>query len=400
MVVGRDGVSAAHFTSDVYDAGLEAPGPSGLNDVACAPMGASCTAVAFDGLLFSSTDPTGGAGAWTATSELGAAVSAVSCPSAGLCVAVGSSTLDADTRGEVYTSRDPASGTWTGALLRDVGDLLDLTCPSSTLCIASPDDAPTIAVLTDPTAGPAAWTPIHIGAYGLYAPMCWSNAQCSVTDGSGKVFTSSNPAGGASAWTVNASTPAFKAGSCPTPTLCVALADNNLSPNDGPESILTTTNPESGHWKQTPVPDNLAKVSCPSTSLCVAVGDNGALYTSTNPTAGAWAKATIDNGLAFTSIACPSITLCVAVDGGGNVITSTDPTGGPSAWVPAQLADPCGDAPTCNDEQIQTSDATGLRIVDSGRFPGKGPFLADLKLTGDTVSWTHAGTRRTATLTP
>ena len=58
-------------------------------------------------------------------------------------------------------------------------------------------------------------------------------------------------------------------------------------------SILTTTNPESGPWKKTPVPDFLAKVSCPSTSLCVAFGDHGALYTSTKPAAGAWAKATI-----------------------------------------------------------------------------------------------------------
>ena len=96
---------------------------------------------------------------------------------------------------------------------------------------------------------------------------------------------------------------------------------------------------------------------------------------------------------------CPSMTLCIAVADEG-ASTSTDPTGGPSAWVPTPLADPCGDAPTCNDEQIQTSDATGLRIVDSGRFPGTGPFLTGLNLTGDTLSWTRAGTRRTATLTP
>lgn len=386
LVVGRDGVSAAHFTSDVYfAAGIDGPpAPAYLRDVACAPMGASCTAVSGDGQLFSSADPTG-AGAWTATSELGANVTAVSCPSARLCVAIGSSDLNGDTRGEVYTSSDPASGTWTGAFLRDRLEPLDLTCPSNTLCIAT---GQANAVSTNPTGGPAAWRHLQVGA--VSAPMCWLNTHCSVTDGSGKVFTSSNPAGGASAWTVNPSTPAFKTGSCPTPTLCVALADN-------PERILRTTNPDSGPWTQTLVPDTLAKVSCPSTSLCVAVGDRGALYTSTNPTAGAWTKATIDDGSTLYSIACPSATLCLAVDDHG-VITSTNPTGGPS--IPPHLADPCGDAPTCNDEQIQTSDATGLHIVDSGRFPGTGPFLTGLNLTGDTLSWTHAGTPQTATLTP
>ena len=107
-------------------------------DVACAPMGASCTVVSGDGQLFGSADPTGGAGAWTATSELGADVTAVSCPSARLCVAVGNSSFGlGPDRGEVYTSSDPASSRWTGAFLRDRLKPLDLTCPSNTLCIAT-----------------------------------------------------------------------------------------------------------------------------------------------------------------------------------------------------------------------------------------------------------------------
>jgi len=64
------------------------------------------------------------------------------------------------------------------------------------------------------------------------------------------------------------------------------------------------------------------------------------------------------------SIACPSASLCLAV---GN-------------------------------ESIDTSDRTGLHTVDSTKLPGGGPYLTDLTLTGDVLTWNHAGTLRSVTL--
>ena len=37
--------------------------------------------------------------------------------------------------------------------------------------------------------------------------------------------------------------------------------------------------------------------------------------------------------------------------------------------------------------------------VDSSEFPGSGPFLTGLTLTGDVLSWSHAGKPRSVTLT-
>ncbi len=51
-------------------------------------------------------------------------------------------------------------------------------------------------------------------------------------------------------------------------------------------------------------------------------------------------------------------------------------------------------------EEIQASDASGVHTVDSVMYVGPPPVLTDLKLTGNVLSWRHAGTLRHATLKP
>jgi hypothetical protein len=94
-------------------------------------------------------------------------------------------------------------------------------------------------------------------------------------DSSGNVVTSSNPTGGAAAWTL--------------------------------------TNLVGGH---------LRGVSCPSSSLCVAVGDSGNVATSDNPIGGAaaWTVTHVDGSNSLNGVSCPSSGLCVAVDRSGNVV--------------------------------------------------------------------------------
>ena len=298
----------------------------------------------------------------------------MSCPSASLCAAIGDPLI-------VYSSSHPVAGIWRKVALPGTPPgtvqayLQHLACPSTTMCVATGPFG-NIAVATNPAGGLGDWHTTKVDEADFGTALCWSTSHCSIPAGPGTVFTSRDPAGGAKAWTVSPTTPWFLSGSSPTTTLCVALAAN-------PPRIVTTTNPDSGPWRQTPIGDTLNKIACASTSLCVAVGEKGVLYTSTTPTAGAWAKTTIDDGRALNSIACPTASLCVAVDGDGHVITSTDPTGGPATWA-ALLADQCRASPTCSDEQIQTSDGTGVHISDSSRSPKTGPFLTGLRLTGDT----------------
>ena len=386
LVVGSNGVSAAHIAS-VYPVGYLL---HSFSPLACTPTGSACFGLG--SRLFTSHNPAGGAVAWT-TLPLDAHgdVAALACPSASLCIAFGY----VNDNPSVFTTSDPAGGasTWTTApFLLFFGVLPGtVTCPSNTLCVATSGGS--IAVSTNPSTA-SAWRVAQIDGNNGLGPALCTTSWCAITDESGTVFASSNPTGGASAWTVSHTTPAFKSGSCPTQTLCVALADN-------PERILATTNPVAGPWTATPIADTLSSVSCPSASLCVAVGANGALYTSAGPASGAWTKTTIDNGFGLTSIVCPSTSLCVAGDSTGNVITATNPTGGSASWTPARIeGDPCNVDTPCSDEEIQASDGAGLHTIDSGTFAGSGPSLTGLKLTGDTLSWNHAGTPRTMTLTP
>ena len=59
---------------------------------------------------------------------------------------------------------------------------------------------------------------------------------------------------------------------------------------------------------------------------------------------------------------------------------------------------PC--AASCYIERIQASDATGTHSLDSVTSATPAPVLTDLKLTGDVLSWRHAGTPRSTTLKP
>jgi hypothetical protein len=61
---------------------------------------------------------------------------------------------------------------------------------------------------------------------------------------------------------------------------------------------------------------------------------------------------------------------------------------------------PCALTTPCSVEQIQASDSTGVPIVDSSTFAGPGPDLTALRLNGDVLSWSHAGTPRSVALMP
>jgi hypothetical protein len=265
-----------------------------------------------------------------------------------------------------------------------------VTCATTHLCVAAEDHG-NIQASTDPTGGESAWPVTNIDDNRpLDEIFCSTRPQCFVDDTFGNVFTSEDPTGGASAWTISRSTPTFRAGACPTASLCVAVNGHNVS---------ATTAPTAGAWTTTTSSDFLNDVECPSSSLCVAVGDSGALDISTNPAAGVWSRSTIDNGRDLTSVSCASTTLCVATDWNGHVVSTIDPTGGPSAWSPALIdGDPCAETTSCSVEEIDATDAHGLHPVDSSHISGDGPFLTGVTLAGDVLSWNHDGSPHGVTL--
>ena len=234
----------------------------------------------------------------------------VSCPSVALCVA-------GDNAGKVLTSTDPTGGlgAWTGSDVDPNPDppisepyLYGVSCPAVSLCVAV-DYAGNVVVSKAPTAGARArWAVAHLAGAGSFNGVsCPSVALCVAVDTSGDVATTSDPVGRASAWKVQQVDSAtfdcdekvpcaasFDGVSCASASLCVAVDDAG--------DVVTSTDPTGGPsaWRVTnvapgtanPFPGGIyAAVSCPSRSLCAAV-ENMAdeVITSTNPTGGpsAW----------------------------------------------------------------------------------------------------------------
>lgn len=219
----------------------------------------------------------------------------MSCPSAKLCVAVTG-------EGYVYSSTNPTGSAddWRVADLDGDGrdtHLLSVSCPTVSLCVAVSGERST----------------------------------------SGKVLTSTNPTGGASAWTIAQLDESLdlRGVSCGTPTLCVAVAQQGR--------LLVSTNPTGGvsAWRDlgTPGgPGDLQGVSCAATVICVAGNAGGNLLTSTNPAAASsWRETNGGVSVEVTGVSCLPTRQCVAVDNNGDVLTSNDPTDGGGSWSVTRL---------------------------------------------------------------
>jgi hypothetical protein len=366
------------------------PVPLPITAISC-PSASLCVADQAGNIL-SSTDPTGGANAWSSAGEPSSR--GVSCPSISLCTAVGGSI--------VLTATDPSGGAsaWTTATINGYPSLSVISCPSVSLCVAG-GGGPTILTIltsTDPTGGASSWTRASIPFDGgtLDAVSCPSVSLCVATTNRGDVFTSTNSTGGASAWTkttIDTGTNGLDTVSCPSVSLCVAV--------DSAGNALTSTNPTGGSstWTTANIDHGnvIWAVSCPSVSLCVAVDLAGNVVTSTDPTGGAsaWAKTPIDQGIFLNAVSCPSVSLCVASDQNGNILTSTDPTGGANTWTSTAVEFPGCEAQSipCISEQLYARDTRGTRVLDAAA-PGHGNSIGNVALDSLVLSWTHDGAQR------
>jgi hypothetical protein len=308
-----------------------------IKGVSC-PSVSLCVAVDNHGNILTTTEPTGGAGAWTSVNVTETAgFIALTCPSTSLCVAL-------DGAGEVWTSTNPAGGAkaWSPANVTEglgFGGSATVSCASTSLCVIAPDaetvhEAKNVAFLyvsANPTGGVGAWSrTVGVDEFGhaVAGMACISAPLCVGAGAGGDVVTSTNPTGGAAKWTaanVDGERNLFGV-ACPSTLMCVAV--------DIEGDVVTTSNPTGGAlaWTSTNVDgaNTLYAVSCPSVSLCVAVDDQSHVIASTEPLAGAgvWTVTKVEEGFgSLDAISCPSTTLCVAVDVGGNAVIGTSPAG-------------------------------------------------------------------------
>jgi len=309
-------------------------------------------AVVLCGLALGGIAATSAAGStWTGRQMPGSAgesmLFGISCPSASLCVAVGGNN-------SVASSTNPTggAGSWNVAYAGEGSagpganyrQIRGVSCPSPQLCVAVSFEG-LIFTSTDPTGPASAWTVADLTPTGpninFYGVSCPSPTFCAAVAAKGVVVTSANPTGGAGAWTkTQLEGPLELRGvSCYSVALCVAVGDNGSSirPQPGDEGrVVSSTNPIAGIWQPGQVPPRgaLFGVSCPSPQLCLSGNAFGDLVFSTNPAVpGVWGATDAEATVQITDTDCPAANRCVAIDNNSDVLTSTNPSGGPGDWT-------------------------------------------------------------------
>ena len=329
-------------------AGGPASGPTSLS---CPSVG-FCVATNREGDMWTSSNPTAGADAWTLTTAAHTP-GTIQCPAVNLCVGI-------DNFDDAYVSTDPAAGagSWAEQVVAPGDELTGLTCATSAtpvLCVAVSGQGHVLSV-TDPAQPGATWKVVQApsGFVGLEGVNCATDAGlCVIWDDFGHVGVSTNPTGDTSAWTeTTQDSQAITDIDCVTDSLCLAT--------DTAGNVLTANSPAGAagdSWGAHQIDgfNAMTGLSCPTATMCLGVDDAGNLLGTASPTTakGPWLAASIDT-TALTALSCDATPLCVAGDAAGHLLTSSDPAGGPSTWTSLSV-DPghpitavsCTIGPTC-----------------------------------------------------
>jgi len=317
-----------------------------LFGISC-PTASLCVAVGANNTVASSTDPSGGAVAWNVVNPGAGSIPigsnfrqirSISCPSAQLCVSV-------SFEGLIYTTTDPTgeAAAWQVTDLDPEGPnihLYGVYCPTASFCAASAGGAK-VLTSTDPTGGAAAWSTTQLeGSMELRGISCASSAFCVAVGDNGDntrpeptdqalALSSTNPLAGAWEKVTFPGRQHLFGVSCPSAQLCVS--------GDELGNLLVATDPSSGAWHQIDGGGSvqITDSACPSPTLCLAVDDNGDALSSTNPTGGAedWTFTNIapfpqgeeTAANAFFAVSCPGRSFCAIAANKGQIFTSQNP---------------------------------------------------------------------------
>ncbi|MCL2419587.1 MAG: hypothetical protein FWD04_09865 [Conexibacteraceae bacterium] len=275
----------------------------------------------------------------------------LSCPSARLCVGVDGG---AGSVLRTTTPLGPASG-WRRTVQSAVSEnspearsglngLRSVSCPTVHFCAAT---GPSNNLLISNSPGTAAqWRVINMPFYdeesagtfpaGFGPIWCTSSTMCVTVGDPNKIFASTRPGGGASAWR------AFQVGFFNEGWTTVACRDRTLCiVGDTQNGRLAVSTAPTQSWRQFALLGGghaapaITAVTCNRDRGACLVGTvTGALWSSTHPARGRSAFRRIKlSSRAIVGLACRSQHLCVAIDQLGHVFSSTNPGGPLRTWT-------------------------------------------------------------------
>jgi hypothetical protein len=322
------------------------------------------------------------------TSKASAKTKVTAAPFKPLCVA-------ADQTGHIWWTTAPTkrASYWHRSSIDKVkhASLTGISCPTTSFCVVV-DNQGDVTYSRKPTGGVKHWSkPIQVdttaaaggGPAGFAGISCPTVTLCVAVDNVGQVVTSTNPTGGASAWTtaVLPNTPSLTGVSCPSATLCVIVGSTrfySITPSGGASAWKASGSVAGGV---------LVSLACPSVALCVGVGYGdsttglaSATATPSGPASG-WAGTTIDttvpsgNSQLLDSVACPGLGFCIALDGADNAFDTVSPLTG--SWTPITAARAMStstwSAISCNTKTCVVVDSRGFVTSGSVRGSIKAP---------------------------
>ena len=181
---------------EAIDAGTTVAGTS-ITGLSC-PTTSLCVGVDAGGNAFWSTDPAAMAPSWTRAHIATAELTAVTCPTTVLCVAVGAD-------GSIHTSTTPTAGAvaWSAVAGEPGTSFYDVACAGTTSCVAvgsvmTTGERARVATSANPTGGPGSWTAQTIGPAtdnALNGVSCPTTTLCVASSDAGYLATATNPAG-------------------------------------------------------------------------------------------------------------------------------------------------------------------------------------------------------------
>lgn len=291
-----------------------------------------------------------------------------SCPSSSLCVA-------SDDAGRILTSTDPGGGAaaWSSSLVDPGGNGIEnVACPTTSLCVAI-DGHNDVLQSTDPAGGGGTWSAvgsIDTPNISIYELACIPGTEtCLASDGEGEIFRTVDGGSNWSGPSASISGGDIVIGlSCPSSAFCLAI--------DSFGDAMRSTN-EGVSWSASPYDDPLgfpaehfteALACAPETELCVAIDSAGDVLTTSDGGA-SWSapSAGVDTSPANDALACPSTSLCAELDSSGDLLTSSDPAGGGSTWSAPSASVANGDLTCVAGTQLcLASDQAGDVVATTG----------------------------------
>lgn len=269
----------------------------------------------------------------------------ISCPSTNFCVGVGTGATPPEglgSAGVIVSSRHPRgpASAWKVTLLprnpRFTPQIRDVSCPTAGLCVAVASEG-TVLTSTKPTGGRAAWKVTRLPAGSLRKVSCSSTSFCVIAGYYGRFFVTRVPTGGTGAWDPVQLDPSLGPTgiSCPSTALCVAAGNSSIFASDRPADPTASWSTDA-EFEILNAPSKGA--DCPSRQLCLVGGASG-VFTSHEPARpGSWTVAPLPSAqTSTTAVGCASPGACLVASEFGYVFSSRDPEGGAAAWRRTRL---------------------------------------------------------------